>query len=123
MINKPGTAHLRPLRRPGTERPPHAERGLFDSTPRVVLIVGLLAAVTTGPSAALAVVGWSCLSGASAPATTPFLADADAAGSVVVPQAGAAESTEPLPVAQREPLGAATTTSPQPTAGWLTRAI
>jgi hypothetical protein len=123
MIDKQGTAHLRPLRRPGTERPPHAERGLFDSTPRFVLIVGLLAAATTGPSAALAVVGWSCLSRASAPATTPFLADADAAGSVVVPEAGTAESAEPLPVAQREPLDAETSPTSVPTTGWLARAI
>jgi len=42
---------------------------------------------------------------------------------VVVPEAGTDQSAEPLPVAQREPLDAASSPTSAPTAGWLTRAI
>jgi hypothetical protein len=121
MIDKRG--HQRAGRRVAAERVPHPERGLFDSAPRFVMIVALLAAVTTGPSVALAVVGWSCLGRASAPATTPFLADGAVAGSVVVPGAGVGRSAEPLPVAQRESPDPAAPPPPQPRTGWLLRAI
>ncbi len=66
----------------------HGERGLFDSGPRFVLIVALLAAVTTGPTAALALAGHAALDSTHAPATTPLVATAPAATSVLVPDSG-----------------------------------
>jgi hypothetical protein len=94
----------RPSRVPRPERPIRPDRGLFDSGPRFVVIVSLLAAVTTGPSIALALAGRTALEGTNGPATTPMMAAAPAAGSVLVQGvAMAGPPSQSLSVAQRDP--------------------
>ena len=68
-------------------RAPRSERGLFHSGPRFVLIVGLLAAASTGPTAAVVIAGSTVLSEANGPAAAPLLATAPAVTTVTVPAA------------------------------------
>ncbi len=69
-------------------RAPRSERGLFDSGPRFLLIVALLAAATTGPTAAVALAGRSALGDANGPATAPLIATGPALTTVQVPGPG-----------------------------------
>jgi negative regulator of sigma E activity len=66
-------------------RAPRSERGLFHSGPRFVLIVGLLAAASTGPTAAVVAAGSAVLSDANGPAAAPLLATGPVVTTVQVP--------------------------------------
>jgi hypothetical protein len=57
-----------------------------------VAVVALLAAATTGPTAAVALAGTAALSGANGPATAPLMATGPAITSVLVPETAPADS-------------------------------
>ncbi|HWB37950.1 MAG TPA: hypothetical protein VHA75_18185 [Rugosimonospora sp.] len=91
--------------------------GLFDSGPRFAVIVGLLAAATTAPTAAVAFAGHVALSGGQGRAITPMLATGPGVTNVRVPDAGSSTadpSSDPVALIRDEQFAFASQRPPAP---------